>query len=838
MDKFGYPLNRGNETVSLFYPLGLRFFSRGSTVYSETRDDNEMSLVSSYVRLYGLTPDTIRLDDIECENKDAHGRVILRHVTIRIPCTFNLYVLIPVENEPLNVEFVERLVSRFMIDRIFLLKNRRERSRVSTGGFRERDRNQNPARNQDYLLDSPKLELVLENLFRGLSSLYDIFDVLQKRGAFETETCTDRLSDVDILVNSNLYVFRFHDARLFSAVWKHLVENAPHWSSVFSIPASLDDECVRFSLDMLLEKRDRDLAEQQEEKSSKNNKNDSNLETVHRRRGRVIGESAEELVLSCPNFDEESSSIFQTEALSTANSTSGIDLYDAFALGSWCLTRLSNSQSRLLIRIDRSIFDRVCDSMTDLCKALSSLPNQRDKLFSSPLAFLPNIIWDIETIAARPGTLPRGTAADEALVSIAISVERNSLLPDGTSFSLKRVHSLTFLLLPSCAACDVTEIQSLRLLDSDVAQPHIVCYRDERALLLDFCAYMSSQFPLLRLLFGIRNDCLNSYQNLASFLVGHNSIGYDFSFIVNRCLFYGLVPIARHLSRNIRNESNDICCMYNFCDAQVTVDTLLFLMARVRSLSSFDLASVLRVYDCDIKKGGLDARAIRFFYNSLGDTTALKRLGLESAQQQTIYLRDLLVYNLYDCLSLSSFLLKLSFSVFVDTLLSYFRSAFDVACYCGNSRLLPALFVSDLLRNGREVLCLRSANLALFSIDSQIPRVASLFQELHELLSRLGKERLIGTFFVHAFHGIDLDYNLSRLHESVLDEDTPPYKRRRVQRVNDPFTRMLLSYTRTLEAAVETTNESNEPVLAERSSANVRWLDLSERPSFEQACAR
>lgn len=811
--KFGYTLHRGNETVSLFYPLGLRYFSRGSSVDTRaaSREDMEMALASSYVRLYGLTPDSVRKDDIQGEMRNAHSRVILRNVTIRIPCSFNLYILVPVENEPLNVEFVERMIARFIQERALLLKSRNER----------RDRRPDQTRNQDFVLTNPKLELVLENVCRGLYSLYEVFDVLNGLGAFESSS-TDQLRDVGMTIDSNLYVCRFHDARLFSDVWRHLCENASHWSSVYSVPSSLDDECLRFCLDMLFEKRERELAEQETPTASSSGR--------RRRNFRTGAESSEELVGACSTMTEDVTAATIEDGPDGA-ANSGLDLYDAFALGSWCLTRLSTAQSRLVVRIDRAIFDRICDSMTDLCDALSERNGLREKLFSTPLAFLPSVIWDIETIAARPGTLPRGTAADEALVSVAISVERNSLLPDGVPFSLSRVHSLTMLLLPSGATCQPSAVQALHLLDESTSQPTVLCYRDERSLLLDFCAYMTSQTPLLRLLFAIRRDRLAEYRNVASFLVGHNTVGYDYSFIVNRCIYYGFARLARHLTRNVRQDVGDVCSMFTFCDAQLCVDTLLFLMARVRSLSAFDLASVLRVYDCDIKKGGLDARAIRFFYNSIDDVEALLRLQLYDPNSQIRYLRDLLVYNLYDCLSLSSFLMKMSFPVFVDTLLAYFRAPLNVACYCGNSRLLPALFISDLLRSGREVLCLRAPNVALFSIDAQMPRLAGLFRELHDVLSSLG---LNGSFLVHAFHGLDVDKSLSRIHDSLLADDEPsPPKRRRVQ--HDPFTRMLLSYTRTMEASV-----SVDRVASTSTSVppNVRWVDLGQAVDEHTARSR
>lgn len=809
--KFGYTLHRGNETVSLFYPLGLRYFSRGSNedTRSASLEDKEMALASSYVRLYGLTPDSVRKDDIEGELWSAHSRVILRNVTIRIPCSFNLYIMVPVENEPLNVEFIERMIARFMQERALLLKSRNERRE------RRESVRSDQTRNQDFVLTNPKLELVLENVCRGLYSLYEVFDVLNGLGAFESSS-TDQLKDVGITIDSNLYVCRFHDTRLFSDVWRHLCENASHWSSVYSVPSSLDDECLRFCLDMLFEKRERELAEQENSTAKSSGR--------RRRNFRSGAETSEELVGACSTMTEDVTAATMEDGTSgpDGSANSGLDLYDAFALGSWCLTRLSTAQSRLVVRIDQAIFDRICDSMTDLCDALRERNGLREKLFSTPLAFLPSVIWDIETIASRPGTLPRGTAADEALVSVAISVERNSLLPDDVPFSISRVHSLTMLLVPRGANCDLSAVKALHLLDESTIQPTVLCYRDERSLLLDFCAYMSSQTPLLRLLFAIRRDRLAEYRNVASFLVGHNTVGYDYSFVVNRCIYFGFARLARHLTRNVRQDVGDVCCMFTFCDAQLCVDTLLFLMARVRSLSAFDLASVLRVYDCDIKKGGLDARAIRFFYNSIDDVEALLNLQLYTPDSQLSYLRKLLVYNLYDCLSLSSFLMKMSFPVFVDTLLAYFRAPLNVACYCGNSRLLPALFISDLLRSGREVLCLRARNVALFSVDAQMPRLAGLFRELHEVLTSLG---LNGSFLVHAFHGLDVDKSLSRIHDSLLADDEPSTpKRRRVQ--HDPLTRMLISYVRTIEASVSVDRVSSN--VSTSTPPNVRWVDLGQ----------
>ena len=533
---FGYAFSRGNETVSLFYPLGLRFFSRGSNVdtRSASRDDAEMALSSAYVRLHGLTPDTIRADDMLGDAPDAHGRVVLRQVTIRIPCTFNLYIVLPVENEPLNVEFVERLMERFMRDRVLLTRSRRERRTRDDGANAGRPRREPQNDNQDFFVSPPKLELVLENVRRGISSLYDLLDSFHGLSAFEAESSgTDRLSDLGVTVEANLYVCRFHDGRLFSAVWKHLCDNANHWSDVYSVPSSLDDECLRFCLDMLFEKRERELLEQQEQQAHNTlNGPPSHFraagETLGRRRRhpRAAGPtSTEELVVSCPTLldDDGAAATFaqtvanaQQSRSDTANDsvdgdgggTGGLDLYDAFALGSWCLTRLSSEQNRLLVRIDRSIFDRICDSMTDLHDALLARADLRDKLFSAPLAFVPSVIWDIETIAARPGTLPRGTAVDEALVSVAISVERNSLLPDGHPFSLARVHSLAMVLVPTGVKCFPSAINALHLLDESDTQPSILTYRDERAMLVDFCAYMSSQTPLLRMLFNVRPDRL------------------------------------------------------------------------------------------------------------------------------------------------------------------------------------------------------------------------------------------------------------------------------------------------------------------------------------------
>ena len=67
-------------------------------------------------------------------------------------------------------------MERFMRDRVLLTLSRRERRTRDDGANAGRPRREPQNDNQDFFVSQPKLELVLENVRRGISSLYDLLD--------------------------------------------------------------------------------------------------------------------------------------------------------------------------------------------------------------------------------------------------------------------------------------------------------------------------------------------------------------------------------------------------------------------------------------------------------------------------------------------------------------------------------------------------------------------------------------------------------------------------------------------------------------------------------------
>lgn len=888
-------VQRTSEEMFLFYPLGLTYLS-ARNVINKKSSSKVVARRSSHVRLYGLTPDTIRLDHCRrsiCSPKMYDpNRIVLRQVVVRVPATFNLYTVIMQHEETTNVEFVQNMIVRFVIAWNTMNESRRRRDEVygcsnsstkntnkttkgktnkllSMNGKRTTSGPSNSKRSAandettftSQTTTSSSLELAMEDLTVTVGSMYELIDGLSKRLTYETggvrdyESSTTNVVVGESAINNenqmtcNLYVWRMDDQRMFDAALKHLVSNAPFWSNVYNVPASMDDPVLRFSLDTLIEqlhrnealKRKRVVDDAIRTVGTVDVRHSSMMDFALNRSSRSTALSSIERLFNEYQHhrrqreeEEEEETVEngrRTVTDNDATNTSSVNLHRAFAFGEWCLYRKRPQSPSLVLRIDRETFDRMCRSLPDLERVLTANPKARQALYTTPLSFLPTIVWDIETIARNPATLPRGTSSDEKLVSMALTIERSA-------FS-SRTYNLVTVLVPATIANEEREsIGRLKLLDQgvlvtdhlNVRDPIVRTYRDERAMLVDLFAILVTQLPLLHSFLDVDVAHVSDYQNVASFLVGHNVIGYDFTFLHNRFVYHGMMSMAAHLSRNVRSSVNDIVAMYTFNDAQLCVDTLLFLMSRVQSLGSFDLGSVLTAYRCDVSKGKLDARAIRFFYNALdpGRTDELVRLGYDRTERRLAYFKDYLLYNLYDCLSLASLLRKLAFDVFVDTTVKFFRQSLNVACYCGNSRLLPSLFTADMLANGREILPIRPRNVSLTSVDRYRDDLAKLFADMHRLLDRLNSQRgrrrrprFVGSFSVHAYHGLDRPEN----EENANDQRHHYY---------EPYLTTCLPYSRQLDAAVslvpfEVEDDERHP---DRDVRDVRWLDPTRRPNF------
>ncbi|KAK2574823.1 hypothetical protein KPH14_013130, partial [Odynerus spinipes] len=433
------------------------------------------------------------------------------------------------------------------------------------------------------------------------------------------------------------------------------------------------------------------------------------------------------------------------------DANASINLFDQFSIACWSIY---DPSTKFFGRVDIEAFDNLFVRENELFElyVLSRLSREKraafiKDLYDTPFAFIPVVAWDIETIARNPSTLPRGVTADECLVSIAAVVERphiddgrlalvwvyspdSSELVKDPQFEREQLRRANLLLKPG--ECNVTDVK-------------IYPYRDERAMLYDFCSQMISGSIYTNLFFHIRPEVASHYDSALVFLVGHNSISYDFSFLLNRLIYFDFFDLVHYLSRYL-SRSNDTAHSFCFNDSQICVDTMQFLRTRMRHLSAFDLRSVLRHYKCEILKQSLDAVAIRSFYyellfrgsengggisassdssvtiantssNSIAATSLSALCARTNVCTRHRYYVAFLRYNLFDCLSLCDLLQKLAFTSYATVLMRYFGSTLNAAMYKGNSHLLPSLMINDCLANKREFLVPTHDNFSLLSLS-------------------------------------------------------------------------------------------------------------------------
>lgn len=797
-----------SDSVFIFYPLSLRYYSRGTTKALVDHEylfnsPNDLAHETSFACIDGLIPDVIESAHL-ASTRITDQRLVLRRVSTCIPLTFNLYLLVPNErSDPTIIEQLQREIARFLITTSLAPKNGRQKQH---GGS----------------LCSTQLELVFDNCFAALCSLYDLADVLLK-GALRTS--------INNFSNPcSLYVWRLDDEHTFRRLYRHLLENAVALSHLYQLPVHFDDDVIRFSFDMLLADRDRltqlkknkirsDLLAKLGKHSADNDNSvdaiSSRLNNRQRNKDKCVEDMLREYTLDSLNRPAEHRE---------QQHENGLHLYSIFSFGEWCLLR-----DRIVIRIDRRIFDRVVRSIDSL---VSLSQSACDTLWLTPLVLIPSVIWDIETIAEKPGTIPRGVHSSEKLVSVAITVRRSG----------ERGSSLVFALVPHpISESEFLDINSLNLSSgaSDVVEritskPKVLCYREERAMLTDVIAFLSSQPLMYSLIFDLLPDAYSHYFNLATFVVGHNTVGYDFLFLHNRATYFSLSAVAAHLTRNFRKMCNDVANLYTFNDAQLCLDTMLFLLARMRHLAAFDLSSVLKVYHCDVAKGTLDARQIRFFYNALNDQSLAARLNYSSSVSRLNYFTEFLRYNLYDCLSLANLLDKLSFHVFAGTLMQYFHSTFNISCYCGNSRLLPNLIIGDMLQHSREFLIVRQPNYSLVAANSI--SFDKLFESIQRMLDDINADHpsqvpLVCNFAVQVFPAFDSTSSRKRAYagdvsNSCTDDDrlfassSSTYTRGNIRR-NFFSCRQILPYARHIFGQVF--RETSDTSSAKRRKCHFQW---------------
>lgn len=769
-----------NQTISLVYPLSVDFAKRSEIeedVIARSSNNSDTTTVqhNTQVQLDVLEIDYIRPEHLNYETRYIKSRdVIVRRKAIAFPWSYQLYVLIRTEtNETRNVSFVRRLLLKHLHSRRCI--DRTSRDKNAHGPF------------QSVAVDL-SFTLVLTDIASSITSFYDFATLIKPRYRYESSALL-QTEDLDsgFRQNNNLYAITFGRRRDYQDCLQFLLLNERSWPDVYAIPVSQDDDCLRFSFDMFLKNRRIEaerLAYIRHQELTSDLVGGGELEvpvitddaSINRAEQTVMQLFSE--ATSAPSTSSPDASVQETTA-----EEDKVDIFSIFSTGHWCVYK---QDQQLLVIVDKEKFVKLFGSLhEDLLQATGAthpadLP-WLDHLYGNPLGFIPNMVWDIETIARDPCSIPRGVRADEEIVSIAVVLDRQCIE--------SRRLALVWVLVPaSISDAEMRAIEGATLMEDNVGGIRRVVtmpYRHEKAMLYDFCHSMILNVPVLLTYLNIKSDCAHHYTDLTTFLVGHNSVGYDFAFVFARAIRHGFTSIARQLSRHIAPErkrptkrangaavkyifeTREIVAMYTFCDAQYCLDTMLFLSTRMKHLPSFDLKSVLRYYNCDLVKQDLDAVEIRYFYNLLYDQSNASRFpsfdvrNVSTREGRLAYFTQYLRYNVYDCLSLCDLLQKLSFAQYATALLHSFSVPLESALYRGNSRLLPSLLVSDCYRTSNEALIGTHPNVSIYSYSSGI--VQSVAQALNARPARCPRRVSIA---LEMFHGIDLPTNMTPIDAS------------------------------------------------------------------------
>lgn len=319
--------------------------------------------------------------------------------------------------------------------------------------------------------------------------------------------------------------------------------------------------------------------------------------------------------------------------------------------------------------------DCMPERITERTRFFELLGSMDDALWNDPLSLCVKIYWDIETVARGAGTLPRGVKNDQKLSSVSLLVENG-----------ERLHAQTLYL--SCGQMDDGAVDAVR----------VRCH-EEIDLLKMFVRSMHTNCLLSRFVFGTR--CArraSDLKDVATILVGYNTNGYDFQFILDRCIYHGLwdevfTILLRHgqTVRSCGSRGRGVFA-FTFNDAQISVDMLLFLRARF-PLTDYRLKSVLKHFSCDVDKMDFSSTSIRAMY-----------FRDEYAHVEPPKLSDVLLYNEIDCTSLRSLFKRLDYTRYVAVMVRYFHSDVTKATYRGNSSNIPSRLIYEAFRLQREFL--------------------------------------------------------------------------------------------------------------------------------------
>lgn len=670
------------RNMRLIYPLHVAFV-----------DVNRQSTV----RLKGLTLAFLNGEHLVDETKGG-VQVYVRDENIEASWPHYFYVLVSKSGSE------QRNLSRlqwFTAHALHMYRNTRNQTMA-----RKRSSKIKPMSSNENAPQHPVLkcdyELVLYDVDVTLTSLYDHASVLDDWNDIERSFSDSRTDDVSDETNKprqmsltrpcNLYRIKVSSMSEYRYLFEHFRDNAHYWQKYFSVPVNLLNDNFRFSIDVYVQNLRFQINRSQLAAAGLLDSRATNAAGT----GGVGGASS---YGSSGRSTEMYRKILHKWNSAGVNQKYGLlrtfplDLKKWFAPGKWCLfdakcvSSLPQDEFVLCVRNLLGLGEKI---------AANSLLHH---LYEKPLDFLVRVVWDIETVAIGKGTIPRGVTVDQKISSIACSLER-PVLDTGRVV-------LLWVLAPD--SMSTAEIEQSRVIGKDYAKDdeerlkvkfvRVNAYRDERALLMDFLVDMFTNWSLLTEFFGVQPQHVDKYQNVVSWLVGFNSIEYDYAFLLDRLIFFDLKDMAPALFmlRRFSNLALPLSHAYVFNASQICLDMLQFLRARNRQLKSYKLSSVLKVYNCDIDKIEFSAVEIRRLYFTQ------EKWNLPPIDDHLLFLRDILRYNVFDCLSLFSLLDRTSLSQHTTVMMDYFYAVLEQVLYKGNSSLLPTTVQMHTMLRRRQI---------------------------------------------------------------------------------------------------------------------------------------
>lgn len=204
----------------------------------------------------------------------------------------------------------------------------------------------------------------------------------------------------------------------------------------------------------------------------------------------------------------------EIESMSTTSDTrdesdGSMDLYRAFAYGTWCCCDLDGGNFLSLISTEERV---------------------RNHLPENPLR--PLLIYDIEIVAKDENVLPRGVEDDQRLSSVAVTVNDTAAVV------------LVYVPIHDPGVLERYESEFRRRFAPMYVT--VMFFSSEESLLFNAVRLLCENEPLVDL-YGL--ESVRDARELACVVSGYNHWNYDYDFLLTRLVFHGMYDLAATLAR-------------------------------------------------------------------------------------------------------------------------------------------------------------------------------------------------------------------------------------------------------------------------------------------------